>query len=356
MQAIENINIISEDPLLTPHELKEVLPLTPESMATVVEARDAIINILQGRDPRLFVVVGPCSIHDTESAMEYAKRLQRLAEEVSDRLLLVMRVYFEKPRTQVGWQGLINDPGLNNTYQIEDGLQKARKLLLDINALGVPAAGEALDLITPQYVQDLVAWTAIGARTVESQTHRKMASGFTSAVGFKNATNGEVDVTINAIVSAAHPSHFLSVNPEGRVSVIRTKGNPNTHIVLRGGKQGPNYDEATMTHCEALMEDAGLCPNIMVDCSHDNSGKDPDKQAQVLNSVIEQIEAGNNSIVGVMLESHLFGGKQKIPKDLDSLQYGVSITDACIDWATTENLVRDAYQRLKNIIPNRQRG
>lgn len=356
MKSIENINIISEDPLLTPHELKEILPLTSESSATVVKARDSIIQILQGQDPRIFMVIGPCSIHDTESAMEYARRLKILAEEVSDTLVLIMRVYFEKPRTQVGWQGLINDPGLDSTYQIEDGLQRARKLLLDINAIGVPAAGEALDLITPQYVQDLIAWTAIGARTVESQTHRKMASGFTSAVGFKNATHGEENVAVNAILSAAHPSHFLSVNPVGQAAVIRTKGNPNTHIVLRGGKNGPNYDEASITRCEALMEDANLLPSIMVDCSHDNSGKNPDKQPEVLDNVIQQIEKGNESIVGIMLESHLFGGKQKIPKNIESLRYGVSITDACIDWPTTERIVHDANKRLKNILPNRRRG
>ncbi len=352
-ERIENIHVVSEEPLLTPHDLKEAFPLSEAAVATVMEGQRTIKEILARRDPRLLVVVGPCSIHDVVAAREYADRLRTLAEELEDSLYLVMRVYFEKPRTRVGWQGFINDPDLDGSGRIEEGLKLARKLLLELAELGVPMAGEALDLVSPQYVQDLISWTAIGARTTESQTHRKMASGFSSAVGFKNGTDGNIGVAIDAIFSAAHPNHFLSVDPMGRVAVVRTRGNPDTHVVLRGGGGRPNYDAESIAECERLLRAAGLPESILIDCSHENSRKEPVRQVEVLNDLIRQIEQGNHSIIGIMLESHLESGQQQIPENTETLRYGVSVTDACINWETTEHALRNLRSQLKTVLPNR---
>ncbi len=350
---IENINVFSEDPLITPEELKQQFPLTEKAVATVMRGQRTILNILNRKDHRLFVVVGPCSIHDIDAARAYAVKLTQLAEEVSDTLFLVMRVYFEKPRTTVGWQGLIIDPHLDRSHSIEDGLQLARGLLLEIAEMGLPAAGEALDIVSPQYIQDLFSWTAIGARTTESQTHRKMASALSSAVGFKNGTNGNLAIAINAMQSAAHANHFISVNPAGRVAVIRTKGNPYTHVVLRGGIDKPNYDPQSIAACEQKLAQADLAPRIMVDCSHANSQQDPARQLDVIESIIQQIRDGNHSIIGLMIESNLRCGKQSIPHNLQELQYGVSITDACIDWETTERAVRRLRAQLIDVLASR---
>jgi 3-deoxy-7-phosphoheptulonate synthase len=346
-KRIENLNVYTEEQLLTPVELKKQFPLTDKAVRTVMAGQSTIKNILDRKDPRVFVVVGPCSIHDTEAAKDYALRLKRLADEVDDTLFLLMRVYFEKPRTKTGWQGLINDPGLDGSGKLEEGLTFARELLLYLAELGLPAAGEALDLVSPQYIQDLFSWTAIGARTTESQTHRKMASGFSTTVGFKNGTNGNVTIAINAMHTAANPNSFISVDPEGRVAVIRTKGNRYTHIVLRGGESGVNYDSDSITGCEKELREAGLPENIMVDCSHANSQSDPDKQLGVLEDITHQILEGNQSITGLMLESNIERGKQAIPSTREALKYGVSITDACIDWRTTESTLKQLREKLK---------
>jgi len=346
---IENLNIHSEEEIIHPSKIKSEYPLTQKSVETVMNGQQTINNILDGKDPRLFVVVGPCSIHDVKAAREYAIKLKRLAEELQDELFLVMRVYFEKPRTSVGWQGLIADPHLDDSYNIEEGIRCARQLLLDIAEIGLPTAGEALDLVTPQYIQDLFSWTAIGARTTESQTHRKMASGFSSSVGFKNGTNGDFAVAINAILAASHENNFVSINPEGRVAIVRTKGNPHCHIVLRGGHDGPNYDAEHVAHCEKQLAHAGLPANIMIDCSHANSHKVPENQCKVIDSISEQIQQGNQSIKGIMIESNINAGNQSIPKNLDDLKYGVSVTDACINWETTEASLRTLCDNIKNL-------
>ncbi|MFQ5676211.1 MAG: 3-deoxy-7-phosphoheptulonate synthase [bacterium] len=353
-KRIENINVFSEDRLITPEQLKRRYALTERAIQTVMLGQNTIKEILNRKDHRMFVVVGPCSIHDVEVAVEYAGRLKKLADEVADSLFLVMRVYFEKPRTRVGWQGLINDPDLDNSGNIEKGLHLARKLLLDIAELGLPVATEALDLVSPQYVQDLISWTAIGARTAESQTHRKMASGFTSVVGFKNSTNGGLTVAMNAMCSAANSNSFLSVNPGGKVAVVRTKGNPNTHIVLRGGGGRTNYDSDSIAMCQLKLKEAGLREEIMVDCSHANSQSDPARQLDVLENIIGQITQGNESIVSVMMESNLEWGKQPIPTDLKKLRWGVSVTDACIDWPATERALRKLRTAVKEILPGRK--
>lgn len=337
---IENININIEKTLISPSQLKKTFPLTERAVQTVLEGQTSIKNILNKKDDRLLVVVGPCSIHDIKAAKEYANKIKNLADELKDTLCIVMRVYFEKPRTTTGWQGLITDPYLDESFETEDGLRLARELLVYIAELGVPAAGEALDIVTPQYIQDLFSWTAIGARTTESQSHRKMASGLTAAVGFKNGTDGDINIALNAMESVAAPHTFVSINPEGRVADIHTMGNPNTHLILRGGKT-PNFDKTSISKYEKMMEKRGMKPRIMVDCSHANSGKKADNQPKVLKEVAKQINAGNQSILGVMLESHLHSGNQAIPSDLKELKYGVSITDACIDWNTTERVLRE---------------
>ncbi len=356
MSLIENINVLSQEVLVTPRHLKQKLPVTDEVMKTVSEGRQAVQNILDRKDHRLLVVVGPCSIHNTESAMDYARRLKALAEEVSDSLLLVMRVYFEKPRTTTGWKGLINDPYMNDSFKITDGLHTGRKLLMDIAELGLPTATEALDPISPQYMQDLICWSAIGARTTESQTHREMASGLSSAVGFKNGTDGSLTVAINALQSVASPHRFLGINNDGEVSIITTGGNPYAHVVLRGGDGKPNYDSVSVSLAEHELQKAGIASNIMVDCSHANSNKNHELQPLVMENVTNQIIEGNRSIIGIMVESNLKPGNQKIPANLDDLEYGVSVTDACIGWETTEETLREMAAKLREVLPARISG
>lgn len=339
-ERLENLNIESHQVLVTPEELKARLPATETVRESVHAAREAVRAILDRRDHRLLVVVGPCSIHDVEAAREYAQRLHGLAEDVSDSLLLVMRAYFEKPRTTVGWKGLINDPHLDDTFRIDEGLTLARRLLLDIAALGVPLSTEALDPITPQYLQDLISWSAVGARTTESQTHREMASGLSCAVGFKNGTDGSLDVAINALQSVASPHRFLGINPAGQVSVLHTRGNRYGHLVLRGGTDGPNYDPVSIAACEQALRRLPGGPNIMVDCSHANSSRDPERQPVVARSIRDQILDGSDSIIGLMIESHLQAGSQALT-DPAALAYGVSITDPCIGWETTETLLKE---------------
>ncbi|MGO2261980.1 MULTISPECIES: 3-deoxy-7-phosphoheptulonate synthase [Halomonas] len=334
-QQVHNLNVLAQDVLTTPDALKRAVPLTDTAERTVIEGRQTIQNILDGKDPRLLVVVGPCSIHDVDAALDYARRLRKLADQVSDSLYIVMRVYFEKPRTTVGWKGLINDPHLNDSFEIDEGLHIARKLLVDLADIGLPLATEALDPISPQYLQDCISWSAIGARTTESQTHREMASGLSSPVGFKNGTDGSLDVAINALQSVASPHNFLGINPAGQVAIIRTRGNAYGHVVLRGGNGKPNYDSVSVTLAEKELKKANLSANIMIDCSHANSNKDAALQPLVLENVTNQILEGNTSIIGLMVESNIGWGNQKVPADLSQLQYGVSITDACIDWDTT---------------------
>lgn len=350
---LENINVASQEPLITPEALKAEMPLSGKAAETVEQGRQAIYDIIDGRDHRLFVVVGPCSIHDPKAALEYATRLKKLADEVSDTLLIVMRVYFEKPRTTVGWKGLINDPHLNDTFDIEQGLHIGRRLLLDIAEMGLPTATEALDPISPQYLQDTIAWSAIGARTTESQTHREMSSGLSMAIGFKNGTDGSLDVAVNAMKSVSHPHSFLGIDQQGKVAIIRTRGNRYGHVVLRGGGGKPNYDSVSVALCEQALEKAGLRQSIMVDCSHANSSKDPGIQPLVIQDIAHQILEGNRSIQSLMVESNLNWGNQKIPEKLEDLQYGVSITDACIDWETTEKSLKGMREKLKDVLPGR---
>jgi len=353
---LNDLNIASNEALITPDQLKLEMPLSEAAQRTVAHGREVVRNILDGKDHRLFVVIGPCSIHDIKAAHEYAERLKGLAAEVSDTLFLIMRVYFEKPRTTVGWKGLINDPYLDDSFKIQDGLHIGRKLLLDLAEMGLPAATEALDPISPQYLQDLISWSAIGARTTESQTHREMASGLSSAVGFKNGTDGGLTVAINALQSVSSPHRFLGINSKGAVSIVTTKGNAYGHVVLRGGNGKPNYDSVSVAVCEQELKKGGIRPNIMIDCSHANSNKDPALQPLVMENVANQILEGNQSIVGLMVESHLGWGNQSIPKDLCDLKYGVSITDACIDWQTTEQAVRSMHAKLRDVLPKRARG
>jgi 3-deoxy-7-phosphoheptulonate synthase len=345
--SLENLNVVSQDTLLSPIQLHEDIPANAGATQTVSAARRTLANILSGSDARLFVVVGPCSIHDTQAAMDYAQRLKALADELSDQLFIVMRVYFEKPRTTVGWKGLINDPRMDDSFRIEEGLRLARRLLIDLNDLGLPCGTEALDPITPQYLGDLIAWSAIGARTTESQTHREMASGLSSPVGFKNGTDGGLEVALNAMLSAAQPHAFLGINGSGQVAVTQTRGNAFGHLILRGGAV-PNYDSVAVAQAEAGLAAAKLPENIVVDCSHANSRKNHALQTLVLKDVVHQVADGNRSIKGVMLESHLFEGNQKLgnPKDL---RYGVSITDACIGWDTTAACLREAALRLRSV-------
>ncbi|MEZ7952648.1 MAG: 3-deoxy-7-phosphoheptulonate synthase [Halioglobus sp.] len=350
---VHNINVDSQDILITPELLKSALPMSDSIHDTLAASRKVIEDILDRQDPRVFVVVGPCSIHDPSAALEYARRLKILADELSDTLYIVMRVYFEKPRTTVGWKGLVNDPHLNDSFRIEEGLHIARKLLLDILEIGLPTSTEALDPISPQYLQDLISWTAIGARTTESQTHREMASGLSSAVGFKNGTDGGLTVATNALHSAAKAHRFLGINGQGQVSVFTTRGNAYGHIVLRGGTAGPNYDSMNIKLCEDALAKAGVSKNIMVDCSHANSSKQPELQPSVVENVANQILEGNTSIIGLMIESNLHAGNQDIPANLDDLKYGVSVTDGCIDWATTEASLRAMRDTLKAALVTR---
>jgi 3-deoxy-7-phosphoheptulonate synthase len=345
--ALENLNIVSQDTLLPPTQLHAEIPASAQTIQTVSAARATLAEILSGRDPRLMVVVGPCSVHDPVAAIDYAHRLKALAAEVSDQLFIVMRVYFEKPRTTVGWKGLINDPRMDDSFHIEEGLRIARRLLIDLNDLGLPCGTEALDPISPQYLGDLIAWSAIGARTTESQTHREMASGLSSPVGFKNGTDGDLEVALNAMLSAAQPHAFLGINGEGQVAVTQTRGNAFGHLILRGGAQ-PNYDSVAVAQAEAALRAAKLPVNIVVDCSHANSRKNHALQPLVLKDVVHQIADGNRSIKGVMLESNLFEGNQKLGNPQD-LRYGVSITDACIGWDSTADCLREAAARLRSV-------
>lgn len=349
---IENLNIKAEQRILSPNALKNEFPLNEKIINTVLEGQTTVKNILHKKDKRIFVVVGPCSIHDIKAAKEYALKLKKLAEEVKDTLYLCMRVYFEKPRTTTGWQGLIMDPLLDDSAKLEEGLRQSRELLTYVAELGLPAAGEALDIVTPPYIQDLFSWTAIGARTTESQSHRKMASGLTSAVGFKNGTDGNINIAIHALKSVAAPHNFVSIDPDGHVAVVRTKGNKDAHIILRGGKT-PNYDVKSIASYESKLEKAGFKPSIMVDCSHANSGKKASNQPSVLQDVARQIVNGNRSITGVMIESNLNYGNQSIPKDLSLLKYGVSVTDECIDWSTTEAAIREFSNTVKDHLSSR---
>jgi 3-deoxy-7-phosphoheptulonate synthase len=342
-----DLHVVETCPLLAPVEVKAELPITPAIAKVVASARARIRNILNGTDRRLLVVVGPCSIHDVKAAREYAEKLAQFRDGVSDALEIVMRVYFEKPRTTVGWKGLINDPHLNGTFDINYGIRMARGLLLDVAKLDLPSATELLDPIVPQYLADLISWTAIGARTTESQTHREMSSGLSMPVGFKNGTDGSIDVAINALLSARQPHRFLGVNNEGRASIVTTTGNPDGHIVLRGGKQGPNYDSV---HVEAIanrLSDRKLLPYMMVDCSHDNSGQDYNLQPTVLQDIAEQVRNGSEHIVGIMLESHLNRGKQPL-KELAKLEYGKSITDGCINFETTVDVLTDLANAVRS--------
>ena len=341
-----NLKIKSITPIIAPTDLRQVFPQSEEASEFVSASRTHIKNILQGKDPRLMVVVGPCSIHDPNGAHDYAHRLAKLAAEVSDQLFLIMRVYFEKPRTTVGWKGLINDPDMNGTHQISKGLGIARSLLCKITAHKLPVATEMLDPITPEYLADHLSWGAIGARTTESQTHRELASGLSFPIGFKNGTDGNLQIAIDAMIAATHPHHFLGINREGLTSIVQTNGNPDVHMVLRGGKK-PNYSPEDIQKTEEMLAKAGLFPTIMVDCSHGNSEKDHQKQPGVLEAVIDQIEAGNRSISGVMIESYLEDGNQPMPKDPAEMKYGVSITDKCLGWETTERILRQAHSRLK---------
>ncbi|MCF7981834.1 MAG: 3-deoxy-7-phosphoheptulonate synthase [Pseudomonadales bacterium] len=350
---LTNINVESLDVLITPEQLKKDIPVTDTARKTVLMGRETIRNILDRKDHRLIVVVGPCSIHDVSAAKDYAARLKKLSDEVGDTLYLVMRVYFEKPRTTVGWKGLINDPHMDDSFDIEKGLHIGRKLLVDLAELGLPTATEALDPNSPQYLHELISWSAIGARTTESQTHREMSSGLSVAIGFKNGTDGGLEVAINALQSVSHPHSFLGLNHQGQAAIIRTKGNPYGHIVLRGGGGKPNYDSVSVALCEQRLVKAGLANNIMIDCSHANSNKDPALQPLVMDNVASQILEGNRSIIGLMIESNIEAGNQAIPENLADLKYGVSVTDACIDWETTATALRDMRTKLKDILPER---
>lgn len=342
----ENLNIAAFEAMPPPDEIIARVPLSEAAAQTVVAGRRALADILERKDPRLFVVIGPCSIHDPVAGLDYARRLKKVADEVADSLLVVMRVYFEKPRTSVGWKGYINDPYMDDSFRIDEGMEKARRFLLAVNEIGLPAATEALDPIAPQYYGDLISWTAIGARTSESQTHREMSSGLSTPVGFKNATDGDLSVAINAILSASHSHSFLGINDHGVTSIVRTRGNPHGHVVLRGGGGRPNYDTVSVALAEQALGKAGLPANLVVDCSHANSWKKPEMQPLVMQDVVRQIRDGNRSIVGTMVESFIEAGNQPIPAELSQLRYGCSVTDACIDWDSTEAMLRQAHREL----------
>ena len=340
MRRTADLHVVSTMPLRAPQDLRAELPVSDAAAETVAEARDRIRSLLQGNDPRLLVIVGPCSIHDLDAAKEYARLLNPLRQELSGQLEIVMRVYFEKPRTTTGWKGLIADPHLDGSHDMNEGLRLARSLLLELAESGMPAATEFLDPTVPQYIADLVAWAAIGARTTESQTHRQMASGLSMPVGFKNGTDGSLGTAVNAIISAAAPHHFLGLSEDGRAAIVKTTGNPDCHLVLRGGKQGPNYDAASTSAATAALAKQGVGARVLVDCSHDNATKDYNRQTLVLADLAAQISSGGTHILGVMIESHLVAGKQAPAADRSQLTYGQSITDACVDFSTTERMLR----------------
>lgn len=350
-----NAHIASSRVLLTPSDIKSKLPLTDSTKKTILKFREEVENIVTGQDDRKFLVVGPCSIHDVQAAEEYARKLKKLSERVKDKLLLIMRVYFEKPRTTVGWKGLINDPDMDDSFHIEKGLLIARSLLIKIAELGLPTATEALDPIIPQYIGELISWSAIGARTTESQTHREMASGLSMPVGFKNGTDGSIQVALDALQSAIKPHNFLGINHMGQVSIFETTGNPYSHIILRGGGGKPNFDAMSVKIAEEKFKAVNLPARIVIDCSHGNCNKDHRLQSGVFENVIQQILDGNQSIVGLMLESHLYEGNQPLSSNLEKLKYGVSVTDKCIGWNETEKIILAAYEKLseKTVVLNR---
>lgn len=353
--ALNNVHISAEQILITPEELKNQHPLSDNDQSEIELARKTIANIVQGRDHRLLVVCGPCSIHDPDAALDYARQLKTLAAELSDHLYIVMRVYFEKPRTTVGWKGLINDPHMDGSFDVEAGFHIARRLLLELVGMGLPLATEALDPNSPQYLGDLFSWSAIGARTTESQTHREMASGLSMPVGFKNGTDGSLGTAINAMRAAAMPHRFVGINQSGQVCLLQTQGNPDGHVILRGGKT-PNYSADHVAACEKQMQEAGLNPSLMIDCSHGNSNKDYRRQPEVAGSVVEQIKAGNRSITGVMIESNLQEGNQSSEQPRANMRYGVSVTDACINWESTETLLREMHRQLGSPLASRNKG
>lgn len=350
MQQLQDLRVSRLIRLTSPRALKEKLPVTEDIADTVCHGRREVEDILTGKDNRLLVIVGPCSIHDMKSAREYAQRLALLREELREQFCIIMRVYFEKPRTTIGWKGFINDPHLNDTYDIEHGLYHARKLLIELNAMGLPAATEFLDPISPQYVADLISWAAIGARTIESQTHRQMASGLSMPVGFKNSTDGRLQVAIDAIRSAMHQHSFLGIDQDGFSSVITTKGNPFGHLVLRGGSHRPNYDAESIALAEKKLEKAELASFLLVDCSHANSGKKYGQQLAVWEDILAQKKNGNQSIAGVMIESNICSGNQPFPVDPELLRYGVSITDECVSWEETERMLREGARFMESVM------
>lgn len=350
---IDDVNILQFTSLITPNELKEQLPLSERAAQTVLTGRRVIQDILDGKDSRILVVIGPCSIHDTRAALDYAKRLKRLADTLKDTLFIVMRVYFEKPRTTTGWKGLINDPDMDDSFDIGKGLQVARQLLLELNEMGLPCATEALDPNSPQYIQDLISWSAIGARTTESQTHREMSSGLSSPVGFKNGTDGSMTVAVNAMQAVQHSHSFLGLSGDGKVCIIKSKGNPYAHVVLRGGNDKPNYDATAVRAAEDELAKGQISGKIMIDTSHANSGKDPYLQPMVIKNIAGQIKNGNQSIMGLMIESHIKGGNQKIPSDLTALEYGKSVTDGCLDWESTQKVLTEFATDIKDVLASR---
>ena len=346
MSATSDLHVVDTRPLLAPGLLHQDLPLDETSAHTVITARKGIKSILAGNDQRLLVIVGPCSIHDVQAAKEYAIQLKALREQYLNQLEIVMRVYFEKPRTTVGWKGLINDPHLDGSYDINTGLRRARALLLDLARQGIPSATELLDPVVPQYIADLISWTAIGARTTESQTHREMASGLSMPIGYKNGTDGTASIAIHAMQAASKPHHFLGINSNGQAAIVSTTGNPDGHLVLRGGKTGTNYHLQAIEDVAKELTNSGMKDRLMIDCSHGNSNKDFRRQSDVLSVVASQIREGSNHIMGVMLESHLVEGNQKLSSGLSNLVYGQSITDACIDIKTTANLFNNLAEAV----------
>lgn len=347
MQQTQDLRVAGAQRLEAPRAIKAALPVTERANQTVVQGRAAVQAILAQRDPRLLLVIGPCSIHDPKGAMDYARKLAALSAEIQDEICVVMRVYFEKPRTTIGWKGLINDPQMDGSCDIQQGLRIARKLLLEINELGLPAATEFLDPIVPQYIDDLIAWAAIGARTTESQTHREMASGLSMPVGYKNGTDGGLQIAIDAMASSRTPHSFLGIDQDGYTSIIRTRGNPDGHVVLRGGRARPNYDPQSISEACAQLSKHKLPNVLMVDCSHANSLKQHARQEDVWRSLIEQRATGTTAIIGAMVESYLAEGNQPVPSNPAELRYGVSVTDACINWETTERMLRHGYAALK---------
>jgi 3-deoxy-7-phosphoheptulonate synthase len=343
--TLNNIHINSEQVLITPEQLRAEITLSQRGRDYVTNARKIIAEIIHQRDPRLLVISGPCSVHNVDEAKEYARKLKKLHDKYKDTMYIVMRVYFEKPRTTVGWKGLINDPHMDGSFDVEAGLRKARELLIYLTELGLPLATEALDPISPQYLAELFSWSAIGARTTESQTHREMASGLSMPIGFKNGTNGSLGVAINAMQSAESPHRFMGINRQGQVALIKTSGNPDGHVILRGGKQ-PNYDSVNIKECEQEISTQGIKPSIVVDCSHGNSNKDYNRQPLVATNVFNQIVEGNKSIIGIMLESNLNAGNQSSDLPKEELAYGISVTDACIDFSSTEQLLKQANEML----------